>query len=110
MFIRLPITQRAYDWLLASLQLDRNPPAGEILHVAAHTGDAFEVCEIWQTRESAERFLHDVLEPALGRVGLDTPVQHLISPLYNLYAPDLDTIERIGVVSLPGVSPGSALR
>lgn len=110
MFLRLFIAPPAYDRLLATMELDVNPPAGEILHFAAETADGIDVCEIWQTREAAESFLHDVLEPTLHRLGIEEPVEHAICPLLNLYAPDLDTIERIGAVSLPGVAPGAIFR
>jgi hypothetical protein len=43
-------------------------------------------------------------------VGVHDPVEYAICPLHNLYAPDLDAIERIGAVSLPGLAPGAALR
>jgi hypothetical protein len=110
MFVRLPIRPTAYDRLIASLELDVSPPIGEILHVAAETEDGLEVCEVWQTREAAEGFLHGVLEPALYRLGMNQPVEYAIFPLHNLFAPDLDTVERIGAVSLPGVSAGSIIR
>jgi len=110
MFLRLPVAPDAYDRLLSTMDLDVSPPAGEILHFAAETADGIDVCEIWQTREAAESFLHDVLEPTLNRLGIGQPVEFAICPLHNLYAPDLDTIERIGAVSLPGAAPGAIFR
>ena len=110
MFVRLPIAPRAYDRLVATMELDANPPAGEILHFAAETADGLDVCEIWQTREAAESFLYGVLEPALHQLGIDQPVECAICPLRNLFVPDLDTIERIGAVSLTGVAPGAVFR
>ena len=62
------------------------------------------MCEIWQTRDAAEAYLRDVLEPALHQLGVGEPLDYAIFPLHNLYVPDLDTVERIGAVSLP-VSP-----
>ncbi len=110
MFLRLPVSTGTYDRLIASLELDVSPPVGEILHVAAETSDGLEVCEIWQTREAAEGYLHGVLEPALYRIGARDPVEFAVFPLHNLYAPDLDTVERIGAVSLPGVAAGAIIR
>jgi hypothetical protein len=110
MFVRLPMTPSAYDRLVASLELDVSPPIGEIVHVAAEADDGIEICEVWQTREAAEGFLVDVLQPRLRDFGIVDPVEHAVFPLHNLHAPDLDTIERIGAVSLPGVSAGSIIR
>ena len=110
LFLRLPMTPSAYDRLTASLELDVSPPIGEILHAAAETPDGIEVCEVWQTREAAEGFLHGVLQPRLGEFGVREAVEHAIFPLHNLFAPDMDTIERIGAVSVPGMSAGSIFR
>ncbi len=110
MFFTLPVSAPTYDRLLKSLEWDVTPPIGEIVHLAAETPDGIEVCEIWQTREAAEGFLHDVLEPRLRQFGANQSVDHAIYPLHNLYAPDLDTIERIGTVSLPGVAAGAIFR
>jgi catechol 2,3-dioxygenase-like lactoylglutathione lyase family enzyme len=107
MFLTLRMPPHAYDRLLQSLKFDATPPVGEILHLAAETPDGIEVCEIWQTREAAEGFVRDVLGPRLHEAGAKEPVDYAIFPLHNLYAPDLDTIERIGTVSLPGVSAGT---
>jgi hypothetical protein len=110
MFFTLRVSAPAYDRLVQSLEWDVTPPIGEIVHLAAETPDGIEVCEIWQTREAAEGFLRDVLEPRLRQFGANQPVDYAIYPLHNLYAPDLDTIERIGTVSLPGVAAGAIFR
>jgi hypothetical protein len=110
MFLSLRVPAGTYDRLLQSLEFDVSPPIGEILHLAAETPDGLEVCEIWQTREAAESFLRDVLEPKLKQFGANEPVAYAIFPLHNLYAPDLDTIERIGTVSLPGLPAGAIFR
>src|ERR1700745_1993584 len=110
MFLTLHISASKYDRMLQSLEWDVSPPIGEIVHLAAETPDGIEVCEIWQTREAAEGFLHDVLEPRLRQLGAKESVDYAIYPLHNLYAPDLDAIERIGTVSLPGVAAGAIFR
>ena len=110
MFLTLRVPARTYDRLLQSLEWDVTPPIGGILHLAAETAEGLEVCEVWQTREAAERFVRNVLEPKLEQLGVTEPVDCAIFPLHNLYAPDLDTIERIGTVSLPGVGAGAIFR
>src|SRR5262245_66673684 len=110
MVLRLPLPPRTYDALLASLQLDASPPGGMILHIGAEGPEGIEVCELWHTREAAESFLHDMLEPRLAQLGMAEPPECSLLPLHNLYAPDLDTIERIGAVSLPGLSAGDVIQ
>ena len=110
MFMTLRISASKYDRMLQSLDWDVSPPVGEIVHLAAETPDGIEICEVWQTREAAEGFVRDVLAPAVAHLGAREPIDYAIFPLHNLYAPDLDMIERIGTVSLPGVSAGAIFR
>jgi hypothetical protein len=110
MFVRLPISLATYDRLIANLGPDVNPPPGEILHFAAESAEGVDVCEVWQTHGVAEQFLQSFLEPALHDLGVEDPIYYVIYPLHNLYAADLDMIERIGAVSLPGMAPGAIIR
>ena len=111
MFMRLTgISAREYDLAIASLELDASPAAGHIVHVVGETSDGLVVCDVFQTRETAESFVQRAFGPRLAalqpRAGLDWE----ILPLRNLYAPDVDTIERIGAVSLPAYAAGTAPR
>jgi hypothetical protein len=109
-FMHFPGLRRdQYDRLMADLRLDANPPLGEILHVAADAPDGINAVDLWQTREAAESFLAERLRPALTAAGVRVEVSVDVLPLRNVFAPDLDTLERIGAVSLPARSPGSAL-
>ena len=110
MFLTLPLAASKYDRLLHALEWDASPPFGEIVHLAAETPDGIEVCEVWHTREAAEGFVREVLVPLLAQHGVCEAIDYAIFPLHNLYAPDLDTIERIGTVSLPGISAGGIFR
>ncbi len=89
-----------YDRLVVDLDLDVNPPVGQLVHFAAEADEGFECCDIWRTTEAAVAFLEHRLRPALLRIGADPPEARLM-PLHNLFAPDMDSIERIGAVSLP---------
>lgn len=48
---------------------------GLILHMARAVADGFEVLEIWQSREHADRFNQEVVGPALERAGAPTDGQ-----------------------------------
>ena len=51
LFMRVPeLTLERYDRMIAELELDANPPAGLILHVASEGVGSVNVCEVWQTR------------------------------------------------------------
>ena len=101
-FMHFPgLRREEYDRLMADLALDANPPLGEILHVAADAPYGINVVDLWQTKASAESFIEQRLRPALQMRGVDVELSIDVLPLRNLFAPDLETIGRIGAVSLP---------
>ena len=109
-FMHFPGLKRGeYDRLMADLQLDASPPAGQILHVAADASYGINVVDLWQTKEAAESFVAQRLRPALQSRGVAVELSVDVQPLRNLFAPDLDTIGRIGAVSLPARAAGSVL-
>ena len=98
---------REYDRLVATLGLDASPPIGQILHLVAERPGWVESVDVWQTREAASAFVESRLRPALGADARNIEVE--ILPLHNLFAPDMDAVERIGGVSLPGYVSSAVL-
>ena len=110
LFTRVPELDLArYDQMMLELELDANPPAGAILHIASEGAGSVNVCEVWQTREAAESFVERRLRDAVSRQGVKEPLSYRIEPLHNLFAPDVDMIIRIGGSSVP-VGTVQALR
>jgi hypothetical protein len=108
MFMHFPgLRREEYDRLMADLALDANPPLGEILHVAADAHYGINVVDIWQTKEAADNFVEQRLRPALHARGVDVELTIDVLPLRNVFAPDLETIGRMGSVSVPGVTGGA---
>jgi hypothetical protein len=104
------LTPKTYDDAIASLDLDANPPAGAVLHVAAETqGGGFVVTEIWRTEQTFQAFYDYRLIPALRMHGMEGQPQVEVAPLHNLFAVEMDTVERMGAVSLPATYAGAAL-
>src|SRR4051794_12859195 len=87
--------------MLNELDLDPNPPPGLILHVASEAVGGINILEIWRTPESAENFVESRLRGMLERYGSSQPLAYRIEPTINLFAPELDFIERAGATSLP---------
>ncbi len=55
MFMRWSgVTSDQYDAVMVRLDLDSNPAAGGVLHVAALTDEGLEVCDVWQTSKRSE--------------------------------------------------------
>ena len=101
LFLRFPeLTSAEYDRLVLGLELDADPPAGQLLHLATADDDGVDCLDLWRTPEAALAFLEQRLRPALLREGAEPPEARLV-PLHNVFAPEMDAIERMGAVSLP---------
>ena len=95
------VSPNQYDALMERLQLEANPAAGEVLHLATFTDEGLEAYEIWRTEEAFKGFLEHRLIPLAHDVGFTGLPQYQIVPLHNMYAADPDTIDRIGMMSVP---------
>jgi hypothetical protein len=104
MFMRWSgVTTDQYDSIMSRLELDANPAAGEVLHVASLTDDGLEVCEVWQTEQAARCFLERRMLPVAQELGVGGEPEIRFMALRNLYAADPDMIDRIGAVALPAM-------
>lgn len=61
-----------YDAVASELNL-QEAPDGALIHTAGFDRDAgvFRIFDVWETREQAERFLSDRLNPILERIAAD---------------------------------------
>lgn len=110
MFMRWPgMTGGQYDAMMARLNLDANPAAGAVLHVAAITDEGLEACDVWQTEQALSTFLEQRLFPAVSDLEIPGEPRIQIVQLHNLYAADPDMIDRIGALSMPGAVPSWAI-
>ena len=101
-FARYPgLSPETYDEVVASLDLDANPPAGAILHLVGEGDGALLISEIWRTEQTFQAFHDFRLVPALQMHGFANSPEVEITPLHNLFAVEMETIERMGAVSLP---------
>jgi hypothetical protein len=64
------VTADMYDAVNAKLGVDRgeNLPDGLIAHAAGDAGGQWEIVEVWESREQAERFDEERLRPAIEAV------------------------------------------
>ena len=102
MFMHWPgLAPDQYDALIARLDLDANPAAGHVLHLAAVTEDGLEVCDVWQTEQAFHGFLEHRVMPAVAELQISGSPEIRVVPLHNLFAADGEMIDRIGSISLP---------
>jgi hypothetical protein len=53
-----------YDAVSAKLGIKENPPDGLIFHSAGELEGVFQIFNVWESGEHAERFTRDRLQPA----------------------------------------------
>ncbi len=110
MFMHWPgMTSDQYDAVMARLDLDVNPAAGSVLHLAVLTDEGLESCDVWQTEQAFHSFLEQRMLPVVSELELEGEPQIQLVPLHNLYAADPDMIDRIGAVSRPAAVAGWAV-
>ena len=102
------LSPQLYDEVVATLDLDANPPIGAILHLVSEGDDAIQVTEIWRTEQAFQAFHDRFLQTLQFRGYLARPMIEL-AQLHNLFAVEMETIERMGAVSLPATYAGAAL-
>jgi hypothetical protein len=77
-----------YDTITERLDARDHPPEGMILHSAGYTDDnRFQIIELWETHEHADRFRRERLVPLVAQ---------LSGP--NTEPPDVSTYETYSVI------------
>jgi hypothetical protein len=110
MFVRhASLSADEYDRLIGWFHFDVDPPAGQILHVAAEVDGGIETCDLWMTPAAAESFVQHRLRPALRDLRIDEDFVYRIEPAHNVFVAEFDVLERIGAVSIPGLDPGAVI-
>jgi hypothetical protein len=51
-----------------SEQLSEQPPSGLLAHIARKTSEGFQVIEVWESKQQADKFQDDVLAAVIDRV------------------------------------------
>jgi hypothetical protein len=101
------LSAETYDEVIASLDLDANPPAGAILNLAGVSNGGITISEVWQTAQTFRAFYDYRFRPALRLHGVHREPLVETAPLHNVYAPEIYTIERMGSISLPAGAAGA---
>ena len=85
------------------------PPARSSTSLPRLRAAASSSTEIWRTEQTFQAFYDYRLIPALRMHGMEGQPQVEVAPLHNLFAVEMDTVERMGAVSLPATYAGAAL-
>lgn len=64
-----PMANRAMEEAVSTeLDIDRNPPAGLIVHTASETDGVITIVDVWESRKQFDDFDAERLRPAVGKV------------------------------------------
>jgi hypothetical protein len=84
---RRHIDQEMYDAINARVDIDHRHPVGLIMHGALETGGTIEVAQVWESDHYAQRYVEDVLTPALQEVGAPLDADVTVFELHHLVTP-----------------------
>jgi hypothetical protein len=69
----------------AVMQKAGDDAQGLIIHTAGFIGDQFRIFEVWESREQCERFMREVVMPAVMEVTHGSPGAPPTTTTYELY-------------------------
>lgn len=79
------ITAEIYDRVNAEMNVEDSPPEGLIVHTAGELDGVFQIVDVWESAEHAERFDRDRLAPAVAKVAGMTPPEGPPTTTYELH-------------------------
>jgi hypothetical protein len=62
------VTAETYDAVNASAGIDENPPEGLLMHTAGKVDGQWQIVDVWESEEHAQRFNAERLAPAIEAV------------------------------------------
>jgi len=62
------LSSDVYDAVNAKAEVDSDPPAGLLMHCAGEVDGVFQIIDIWESAEHAQRFDSERLGPAINEV------------------------------------------
>jgi hypothetical protein len=91
------LTAEVYDEVNVKAGVNSDPPAGLLMHCAGEIDGVFQIIDVWESQEHADRFDNDRLGPAINEVVFaanpgqapppGTPPSATIYELHNLMIP-----------------------
>jgi hypothetical protein len=85
--VRPPMVDaQSYDAVNAKLGIEQDLPEGLLMHSAGEVDGAWQIVDIWESEEHAQRFDDERLRPAIAEVSADAPAQPPPTTLYQLHS------------------------
>jgi hypothetical protein len=85
------VTKELYDAVNAHMSVHATPPEGLIMHSAGELNGTWQIVDVWESEEHAQRFDSERLGPAIAAVaapaGEPEPPPTTVYELHNLMLP-----------------------
>ncbi len=92
------IGEREYERLIDLVRSDQNPPQGGLLHTAGPIPNGWRVFNIFDSRDSYEKFYNDRVLPALKQLGMPNPSRKEYYPIYNVIGYNVSMLSTLNVL------------
>jgi hypothetical protein len=79
------VTAETYDQVNERAGVDANPPDGLILHTAGEVDGQWQIVDVWESEQHAERFGRERLGPAIEAVMGGAPPGPPPTTVYEAY-------------------------
>jgi hypothetical protein len=80
------VDRETYDKVNRQMDIDTTPPEGMLMHCAGEVDGVWQIVDVWESQEHAQRFDAERLVPAIAAVtGGQPPSGHPPTTLYELH-------------------------
>jgi hypothetical protein len=79
------VTAEIYDAVNAKAGVDESPPEGLLIHTAGEVDGQWQIVDVWESEEHAERFGAERLAPAIEAVMGSAPPGPPPTTVYDLH-------------------------
>jgi hypothetical protein len=79
------VTADVYDAVNAQIGVERDPPPGLLLHCGGELDGKWQIVDVWESEEQAQRFDEERLRPALETVVGALPPEPAPQTRYELH-------------------------
>jgi hypothetical protein len=80
-----PSNREQHDAITREIGPEADPPPGLILHVAGETAGQWQIIEVWESPEAADRFNEERVRPALEKVMGELPENEVPATVYEAH-------------------------
>ncbi|HWX97169.1 MAG TPA: hypothetical protein VNZ01_10000 [Solirubrobacteraceae bacterium] len=80
------LTAEVYDAVNAKAGVDGNPPDGLLMHTAGEVDGQWQIVDVWESEEDADRFNAERLAPAIESVMGGAPPGPPPTTIYELHS------------------------